>query len=209
MRPLFQIAALIMILLLPSGGAFAAAPQDSIESLHTVLLQAMKAGPSATVEARYALLKPKLDAIYDFRRMIEVAAGSTWANTDAATQNKLADAFARFSVMTYASRFGSFAGEEFRITGERPGARDTVLVDTEIDRGANAQLAPGENRTVTISYVMAKTDDGWRIIDVILDQSISELALRRSEYSRTLRSGGADQLIEVLNKKSDELAAAK
>ncbi len=209
MRPLFQIAALVMILLLPSGGAFASAPQDSIESLHNVLLQAMKAGPSATVEARYALLKPKLDAIYDFRRMIEVAAGSTWANTDAATQNKLADAFARFSVMTYASRFSSFAGEEFRITGERPGARDTVLVDTEIDRGANAQLAPGENRTVAISYVMAKTDDGWRIIDVILDQSISELALRRSEYSRTLRSGGADQLIEVLNKKSDELAAAK
>lgn len=209
MRALFHTFVLVIVLLLPRGGAFAASPQEAIETLHATLLEVMKMAPSAGTQARYDVLKPKLDSIYDFRRMIEVAAGSYWANADSETQDKLAAAFARMSVMTYADRFRTYNGESFRVLGERPGPRDTVLVETEIDRGPQARLAAGESQTVPITYVMTQNDGHWQITDVLLDQSISELALRRSEYSKILRDGGPAQLIDVLNKKSDQLAASK
>ena len=44
----------------------------------------------------------------------------------------------------------------------------------------------------------------WRIIDVIVESSISELAVRRSEYARILRQGGTGELIGVLDGKTED-----
>jgi hopanoid biosynthesis associated membrane protein HpnM len=209
MRALFKIVTVVLALVVSAGGAIAAGPEQPIETLHATLLDAMKMGQSAGVKARYAALKPNLEAIYNFQRMIEVATGSYWTTADAEMQAKLTASFARMSIMTYADRFRSYDGEEFRILGQRPGPRDTVLVDTEIDRGPNARLAPGDTRTVPITYAMALDDGKWRIVDVLLDRSISELALRRSEYNGILRDGGPAKLVEVLDRKSNQLAASE
>ena len=40
---------------------------------------------------------------------------------------------------------------------------------------------------------------------MLLDAGISELAVRRSEYRRVLKTGGVDGLIETLNRKADQL----
>lgn len=146
-----------------------------------------------------------LEQIYDFRRMIEVATGSHWASADETMRSQLTEAFARFSTLNYATRFAGYAGETFTVTGESPGLRSTKIVSTVIDRGKEAKLAAGDAQTVSINYVLAEIDGGWRIIDVLLNESISELAVRRSEYSRILRDGGPERLITVLNTKSDEL----
>ena len=45
----------------------------------------------------------------------------------------------------------------------------------------------------------------WRIVDVLLDGSISELAMRRSEYRRVLKKNGVDGLIQTLNSKAAQL----
>lgn len=209
MRALLQTITIVLALVFSAGGASAAGPEEAVETLHAALLNAMKMGPSAGVTARYTALQPKMEAVYNFRRMIEVATGSYWASADAETQANLTAAFARMSIMTYADRFRGYDGEDFRVLGQRPGPRDTVLIDTEIDRGPNARLAPGETRTVPITYVMAQDDGKWRIIDVLLERNISELALRRSEYNSILRDGGPAKLIEVLNQKSNQLAASE
>ena len=40
---------------------------------------------------------------------------------------------------------------------------------------------------------------------MLLDTGISELAVRRSEYSRILRTGGIDALTRILDTKADQL----
>ena len=45
------------------------------------------------------------------------------------------------------------------------------------------------------------------IVDILLDNSISQLAVRRSEYRRLLGKKGVDGLIAALNGMSDELIA--
>ena len=56
---------------------------------------------------------------------------------------------------------------------------------------------------------MLQSGGAWRIVDVLLDSSISELAVRRSEYARVLRKDGIDGLIATLGEKADALAAEK
>jgi phospholipid transport system substrate-binding protein len=53
---------------------------------------------------------------------------------------------------------------------------------------------------------MRKSGGNWRIIDVFLSGTISELAARRSEYSTVLREGGAAALVALLRKKADDLS---
>jgi phospholipid transport system substrate-binding protein len=59
---------------------------------------------------------------------------------------------------------------------------------------------------VQLDYVMRAGADGWRIIDVLLNGTISEMAERRSEFSAALRDGGAAGLISLLRQKTVQLA---
>ncbi|MFO1129395.1 MAG: ABC transporter substrate-binding protein [Rhodospirillales bacterium] len=207
MRPVrFALLAFVLLLGTVSPTLADGTPRDVIESLHALLLKTLQSG-KGSVQSRYDLLAPELGRIYDFRRMIEVATGSAWAGADEGQRDKLTAAFARLSTMIYADRFGGgFSGEKFEVTGERAGPRDTTLVDTLIHRGPNTPIPPGETPTVAVTYVLAQSDGQWRIVDVLLDRSISELAVRRSEYATILRDGGVDRLIAVLTEKADNLA---
>ncbi|MGI9431564.1 MAG: ABC transporter substrate-binding protein, partial [Myxococcota bacterium] len=47
----------------------------------------------------------------------------------------------------------------------------------------------------------ADAEGAWRIIDVFLNGTVSELALRRSEYSSVIRSDGYEALRDGLREK--------
>jgi phospholipid transport system substrate-binding protein len=58
---------------------------------------------------------------------------------------------------------------------------------------------------VHINYLLRSDGAGWRIADVYLNGTISELATRRSEFGSILRAQGIDGLIVALNAKADTL----
>ncbi len=60
-------------------------------------------------------------------------------------------------------------------------------------------------QTIPFNYRMRQTGGGWKILDVYLNGSISELATRRSDFGATLSSGGAQALIKKINALSDSL----
>jgi phospholipid transport system substrate-binding protein len=188
---------LLFVLFLMPGSAYAEgtqSPTDVIEKLHAALLETMKNAEALGPRGRYDSLAPVLRQAYDFPRMASVAAGSHWNTMSEPEKSAVIDAFAHFSIANYASRFDGYSGEAFEIAGQRPGPRGSQLVDTRIIRG-NGEVVP-------VTYVMTDRNTGWQIIDVLLDKSISELALRRSEYAKVLSDGGAARLAQILNEKA-------
>jgi phospholipid transport system substrate-binding protein len=179
----------------PVGAAIS--PTDVIERLHKHLLMTMKDAQRLGIDGRYKQLAPILGESFDFERMIAAATGSYWANADDSQRRKLLDAFTNLSITTYAARFNGFSGESFEVIGERQGPRDTMLVDTRLNRTDGPPIA--------ITYVMAEREGEWRIVDVLLDKSISELAVRRSEYNQVLRSNGTEGLAQTLEEKAAEM----
>jgi phospholipid transport system substrate-binding protein len=67
-------------------------------------------------------------------------------------------------------------------------------------------LTPKGAEPVVLNYLMRNTaGDGWRIVDIFLTGTISELATRRSEFTAILKSDGADGLVKALTKRIEDL----
>lgn len=181
----------------PVSAASGPAPRAVVDSFHAALLHVMRSADALGAVGRYQFLEPRVRDAFDLERMIRVASGAHWRGATPAQKANLLEAFTQLSVSTYASRFDGYSGQTFEIEGERPGPRNSVLVDTRINR-------PGES-AVPITYVLNEKGGHWRIINVILDRSISELAVRRSEYSRVLERGGPTSLAAALRAKAGRL----
>ena len=199
--PCITLFVLALALVFPPVGPLQAAtgPTAVVEEFHGQLLTIMKEAKTLPVRDRFNRLAPAMDKTFDLERMIQVASSPQWASADKAQQTRLFDAFRRLSIATYAAQFNGYSGEKFETVGERPGPQNTVLVETRIVESAGS--------TVGLTYVLKQDGGRWLIADVLLDNSVSQLAVRRSEYRRILKDSGISGLVDTLNKKADELLA--
>jgi phospholipid transport system substrate-binding protein len=99
-------------------------------------------------------------------------------------------------IATYAKRFDGFSGEAFKIT---------EISNRASDKMVKTQIIQSNGKPVPINYLMRKSGPDWKVVDVYLDGTISELASRRAEFSSILRSSGPDALIASLRKQGDRL----
>jgi len=171
------------------------APQTAVESFHATLLAMMKDAAKLGFKGRFEQIQPAMDANFDIATMTRLAVGSGWTGFTPDQQQRLVQAFRRFSASTYANRFDGYDGESFRTLGERDSGADK-LVETELKTA---------KEPVKLTYLTRQTGSDWRIIDVLLTGTISELAVRRSEFGGIIRKSGADGLIQVLDERSDKL----
>jgi len=177
--------------------ALSAEPSEVVDRFHEVLLSVMKTAGSTSVTARYKELKPEMEKAFNLPFMIRITVGSGWNRASKQQKRELIEAFKRMSVGTYASRFNGYSGQIFKTLKVRTGPKGTRLVDTRIE-------SPNDE-PVRITYVMGKFGDKWKIIDVLLDRGISEMAVRVSEYRSILRSRGVRALARALSKKATNL----
>ncbi len=189
---------LVAILIALPNAVAAQTPSSLVGSFHDVLLGVMKEADALGFKGRFQRLKDPVQGSFDHYRMIRIAIGGYWNKAGEADRARLLAAFERMSTSTYAQQFSGFGGESFETVDEKPGPRKTVLVRTRIN-------IPKES-PAHLTYVVMKSGENWKIVDVLLDNSISQLAVRRSEYRQVLKTGGIAELIAILNKKSDELA---
>jgi phospholipid transport system substrate-binding protein len=192
---LSAMAALLALGVATSAGTAAAGSgaAEPVRGFYDALLHTMKQGERLGQDGRYAALEPVVRRSFDIPYMTRVAVGPSWSSLPEAKRQQLTEAFGRYITATWADRFDSYSGEKLEIGGERPyGA--AVLVDTRI-------VKP-DGEPVSINYLMRRDAGAWRIGDVYLTGTISELATRRSEFSAVLRRQGVDGLIDALNRKA-------
>ncbi|MAI10722.1 MAG: hypothetical protein CBD27_10740 [Rhodospirillaceae bacterium TMED167] len=195
-RPFLSV--LLFLTIIVSGvSSQAAEPKKVVEEFHAALLEVMKTAEKTPVEQRYKQLEPVILDAFNLDFMIKIAVGSRWKKTPGAEKAALAAAFKRMSAGTYAARFDGYSGESFKTLNITDGPRKTKLVKTHI-------LRP-EDSPVKLTYVMRQFGPDWHIIDVLLDGSISEMAVRVSEYRNILRNQGAGALATALDKIADRL----
>src|SRR5260370_33737399 len=103
--------------------------------------------------------------------MTRLAVGPAWGSLSAAQQQQLLGAFAHCIAATYAARFDSYSGEQLQVPGERPSGAE-VMVQTKI--------AKSNGEATRLDYLMRQNQGSWRISDVYLDGTISQLAVQRS-----------------------------
>jgi phospholipid transport system substrate-binding protein len=195
---LLSVAVVATLLAYGPASADEADPRGVVERLHATLLEVMRGASELGYTGRYQRLEPVLRQSYDFPFMLRIAVGPTWEKLSKSDQARLLDLFTEMSVANYAANFSGYSGESFEITGERPGPRDAVVVESKLMRPAD--------KPVGLDYVLKQSEGGWRIIDVLLDAKFSELAKQRSEFAAVLKDGGVPDLVATLERKVKELA---
>lgn len=169
---------------------------QKVEALYAALLDAMKNAKALGAKGRFDKLTPVITGAFDVAGMAKVACGTAWGAMQPAQQATVTEAFKRMMVATYASRFDGYSGEKFEIG---------AVADQAPAKIVKTSLVQNNGKIVTLNYLMNKQADGWRISDVYLDGTISELAGRRAEFGSLLKSGGADALVRALDAKSSKL----
>ena len=167
-----------------------------IAALDAALIAAMKAGKATPFAQRFAALTPSVERAFDLPAILKASVGLRWANLSPADQQALLAAFRRFTVATYVANFDSFSGERIDIAPETRMVGPDVVVGSRITSGSD---------TTPIDYVMHKSDDGWRAIDVLLNGSISQVAVNRSDW-RSLLVSGAGPLTDSLKRRTATLS---
>ena len=190
------LALLVAFGLFTPGWAAVPNPQDQVRGFYSVLLGTMRDGRMLGESGRYARLAPAVDRTFDIPTMTRLAIGPAWGTLSPAQQQQLMAAFAHYIAATYADRFDSYSGEQLQVTGERPNGTE-VMVQTKI--------AKSNGEATRLDYLMRQDQGSWRISDVYLDGTISQLAVHRSEFHSILQREGVDGLVTALTRKVDLL----
>lgn len=203
LRP-FRPLAIVLVALGLSAATLPVRADDAttlISHLNDTLLATMKSAKELGYKGRYDKLEPVIESTYDLAFMTQYAAGRHWRQLTAKQRKELVNAFSRLTIATYASRFNGYSGESFRILSEKTPRKGNRLVESE--------LIKNDGEAIKLNYLLRQTKQGWRVIDVFLKGTISELATKRSEYSSTLANQGFDGLMTIFERKIAGLDATR
>jgi phospholipid transport system substrate-binding protein len=150
---------------------------------------------------RFERLKPVMEQAFDFDFMAEKSLGKHWKELDDAQKKEWAAAFREFAVANYAANLDRDGGQRFELVSETPAEHDTILV-----RGRVVDPAA---EPFDLTYRLHPTAKGPRIIDVQIRNTVSELALRRADFTSVIGRDGFGALLNTIRSRIADLAAGR
>ena len=172
-------------------------PDAVIRAFNDRLLQAMKDGPKLGFKGRVDLLAPVVAQAYDMTAMTRQTLGTAAARLTADEVKRMGEAYTRFSVANYAAQYKWWTGEKLDVGAPRPSVGGAVVVPTWV--------VAKDGDSTGIDYVLREEQGRWRVVDVLYEGNVSQVAVRRSEFVSIFRAKGIDGLIETLDKNTDLL----
>jgi phospholipid transport system substrate-binding protein len=190
------VAVFIGLLLFGISPVFAAndGAKQVIDKFQSELIAVMKEGKQLGFKGRYDKLYGPVSNSHDLSKIARIVVGKEWEKLSEEQQKKLVDVFSRLSVASYAHNFKDYSGESFTIDSEEETARGGVVV--------YAHLSIPNDKDVKFEYHLKDKDKSWLIINIVAN-GVSDLALKRSEYTSILQREGFDSLIAKINEKID------
>ena len=189
----------------PAGTATALTPTSAATTMPTAVVkgfyaklqESMQQGEQLGYTGRYKKLDPVIQSSFNLPVMTRLAVGTAWTKANSGEQQSLVTAFSEFTVASYAHQFSDYNGEEFAVIDEKPIAGGVIVETT---------LTPKDKAPVALNYLLRPDVNGsYRIVDVFLDGSISQLAARRAEFNAITERGGIQALVNSIDEKSKQM----
>lgn len=188
----FWLAGWFFVNLLTAENVFAETARDVVEKFQAELIDVMKHGKELGYEGRYKRLSGAVANSHDLIKIARIVIGKEWENLSEAQQQKMIDVFSQLSIASYAYNFKDYSGESFRFDSQEETGRGGVIV--------HYYLVVPHEKEVRFDYMMKQKGDTW-LINNIIANGVSDLALKRSEYGSILKREGFDALIVKINDK--------
>ncbi len=145
-----------------------------------------------TMNEKKEFLKNIISKTFDYERMIKFIYGRTWKNLNIELQNELSLVFLDYISFNYANRFKNIKSFDFEYIGSE-----------EIDNKkiVKTNLKINDDKPIKIDYLLVNGGENWKVFDVLMTGSISEIATKKSEFFSIIKNEGAKGLIKKIEEK--------
>ncbi len=158
----------------------------SVNSLHKSLIKIS----NKTIKSKnLALMDDVVKNSYDLEKMGKMIIGVDWKEMETKMQKEFINVFKRFISVNYLRRFNKINNLDFE--------HQSVRVIENKFRLAGVILI-ADNERIKIDYLLSFNNDQWKIFDVLLDGSISEIATKKSDFKKIINEQGVSGLIKNL-----------
>ena len=133
-----------------------------------------------------------IKSLYDAEKMIQMILGDYWDMISEEEKEELTQVFEQYITSNYLKMFRNIENPNFKYINEKKIGKNYRLVKTF--------LVINKNENIEINYFFLKKKNNWRIFDVLLAGTVSEIATKKSEFSKHLKNGGVKGLMKALKK---------
>ena len=172
-------------------------PEALVKKITDDVMAAIKSDKELAAGDRQKAVKlaeEKILPYVDFEEATRLAVGRGWKEASPEQRKKLVAEFRSMLVRTYSNAIGTYEGQTMKVLPSRVKPSD----DEATVR--NQFLRPG-GKPVLIDYSMRKTDQGWKIYDIVVE-GVSLVLTYRSEFDAVVKQEGVDGLIKRLGAKN-------
>ena len=177
-------------------------PEELVKKVTADVMAAIKSDKQLAAGDKQKALKlveEKVLPHVDFEEATRLAVGRGWKQANPEQQKKLVTEFKNMLIRTYSNAISAYEGQEMKVQPSRvkPGDTDATV--------RNQFIRPG-GKPVLVDYSMRKTDQGWKIYDIV-GEGVSLVLTYRSEFDAVVKQEGIDGLIKRLSSKNTAPAA--
>ncbi len=139
-------------------------------------------------------LKKIIVKVYDYEKMIKMIVGiDNWKTINSNQRVELIETFQTYISYNYIKRFSNINNFSFKFRDYQDIGKKYKLVRT--------YLVLSKDEKIQIDYLFRSIDEDWRIFDVLLEGTISEIATKKSEFSKIIEEKGVGNLANSIKKK--------
>ena len=137
-----------------------------------------------------------INRTYDAEKMLKMIIGAGWKNQENETKKELIMVFKEYISKNYLKRFSKINDVSFSNEKKEKLSSDFFLVKSNLII---------KQEKISIDYLLHLKDNTWKIFDVLLDGSVSEIATKKSEFRIYIKENKIDELIEALKKFNSQI----
>ena len=159
----------------------------SINELHESLI---KISDKTINSDNLAMIDDVVKNSYDLEKMGKIIIGIDWKQMDTKTQKEFINVFKRFISVNYFRRFNKINELNFE---------NQTVTDIENKFKLARVILTADNEKIKIDYLLGFKNEKWKIFDVLLDGSISEVATKKSDFKKIIKEEGVSGLVKNLS----------
>ena len=201
MKPLSAFFFSFILLSAPALAADEQSPEALVKQVTQEILEAVKTDKKLAAGDKQRALQVAEEKVLphiDFQEATRLAVGRAWAQATPEQKKKLVDEFRRMLVRIYSNAISPYQGQTIKVAPVRmkPGDTEVTVHNTFIRSGGKG---------IPFDYSMRKTEQGWKIYDIVVE-GISLVLTYRSEFDSVVKQEGIDGLIKRLAQKNTPAA---
>ncbi len=126
---------------------------------------------------------------YDVEKMLKMIIGADWEELKSDKKKELLEVFKKYISKNYVNRFSKIKKITFKNEEKEEISSKLFLI--------RSNLIINEEK-ISIDYLLSEKNNTWKIFDVLLDGSVSEIATKKSEFHMFIKEKRIDSLIDAL-----------